>query len=186
MKKSDIYEIAIKILGLYLFFTSIGLLRDVLTTFVMMAQSIQNPDTVGDFDQTSFVILYIVNFILVILFATFLTFKTKTIVKLICKPTDYQETSTLFANRKVIYEIALTIMGLLLIVWTLPDFAFKLKNHIQLIQGNMPTKVYDTNFILTSALKIVVGLISITNAKSISTILVKDSKNEQPENMDSN
>ncbi len=179
MKKSDIYEIAIKILGLYLFFTSIDLLRDLLTTFAVITQAKQNPDAFGNFDQTPFFILSFSNFAFVILFAAFLTLKTKTIVKFVCKPTDYEETSSLFADRKVIYEIALVIMGLLLIVWTIPDFAFKLKNHIQLVQSNIPTKDYDTNFIITSAIKIVVGLIAIIYAKSISTIFVKDNKNEQ-------
>lgn len=181
MKKSDIYEITIKILGLYLFFTSIGLLRDVLTTFAVMTQTKQNPDAFSDFDQTPFFILSIANFVFVILFAAFLTLKTKTIVKLICKSTDYEETSSLFADRKVIYEMALAIMGLLLIVWTLPDFAFKLKNHIQLVQSSMPTKDYDTNFVITAAIKIVVGLFAVIYAKSISTILVKDNKNGQTE-----
>lgn len=179
MKKSDIYEIAIKILGLYLFFTSIGLMRNVLTTFVVMTQAKQNPDAFGDFDQTPFFILSIANFAFVILFAAFLTLKTKTIVKFVCRPTDYEETSSFFADRKVIYELALVIMGLILAVWTLPDFAFKLKSHIQLVQCNMPTKDYDTNFIITSAIKIFIGLITIIYAKSISTILVKDSKNGQ-------
>ena len=181
MKKSDIYEISIKILGLYLFFTSIGLLRDVLTTFAVMTQTKQNPDAFGDFDQTPFFILSIANFAFVILFATFMTIKTKTITKFVCNPTDYEETSSLFADRKVIYELALVIMGLLIFVWTLPDFAFKLKNHIQLVQSNIPTKDYETNFIITSAIKIIVGLIAIIYAKSISTILVKDNKNGQTE-----
>ncbi|MBK6953238.1 MAG: hypothetical protein IPH24_14700 [Crocinitomicaceae bacterium] len=179
MKKSDIYEIAIKILGLYLFFTSIALLRDMLTTLTVMTQAKQNPDAFGDFDQTPFFILSIANFAFVILFAAFLTFKTKTITKFVCKPTDYEETSSLFADRKVIYEMALVIMGLLSIVWTLPDFAFKLKNHIQLVQSSMPTKDFDTNFIIASAIKIVVGLIAIIYAKSISTIVIKDNKNGQ-------
>ncbi len=181
MKKSDIYEISIKILGLYLFFTSIGLLRDVLTTFALMTEAKHNPDAFGEFDQTPFLILSIANFVFVILFAAFMTLKTKTITKLVCKPTDYTETSSLFADRKVIYEMALVIMGLLLIVWTLPDFVFKLKNHIELVQLNTPTNYLDTNFIITSAIKIVVGLIAIIYAKSISTILIKGSKNGQTE-----
>jgi hypothetical protein len=181
MKKSDIYEISIKILGLYLFFTSIGLVRDILTTFAVWTQAKQNPDAFGDIDQTPFLILSIANFLFVILFAAFMTLKSKTITKFVCKPQDYEETSSLFADRKVIYELALVIMGLLIIVWTLPDFAFKLKNHVQLVQSNMPTKDYDTNFIITSAIKISVGLIAIINAKSISTILIKDNKNGQTE-----
>jgi hypothetical protein len=181
MKKSDIYEIAIKILGLYLLFTSIGLLRDVLTTYAVTTQARQNPEAFGDFDQAPFFILSIANFVFVILFATFMTLKTKTIVNLVCKSTDYEETSSLFADRKVIYEIALAIMGLLLIVWTLPEFAFKLKNYVQLVQSSRAIKDYDTNFLATSAIKIVLGLIAVIYAKSIATMLVKDNKNGQTE-----
>ena len=179
MKKSDIYEIAIKILGLYLFFTSIGLLLDILTTFAVITQT--KPRPFGGFDPAPFFILSTANFAFVILFAAFLTLKTKTIVKFVCRPTDYEETSSLFADRKVIYELSLVIMGLLLILWKLTDFVFKLKTHIQLIQSNMPTKDYDTNFIITSVIKIVIGLIAIIYAKSISTFLVKDNKNGQTE-----
>jgi len=156
MKKSDIYEIVIKVLGLYLFYTSIGLLYDILATYSVIIQSKRFADDTGGFNQTPFFILSIANFVVVILFASFLTFSTKAIVKLICKPTDYNETATLFADRKVIYEMALVIMGLLLIVWTLPDLAFKLTNYIQLVQSGMPTKDYDANFLITAAIKIVV------------------------------
>ena len=181
MKKSDIYEIVIKVLGLYLFYTSIGLLRDVVTAFALMQEAKKDPHSFGDFDQTTFFILSIANFVIVILFASILTFSTRTIVKLICKLTDYSETATLFADRKVIYEMAIAIMGLLLIAWTLPGLAFRLSNHIQLVQSNMPTKNYDTNLIITEAIKIVVGLIAVIFAKSISLILVRDSKNKPTE-----
>jgi len=181
MKKSDIYEISIKILGLYLFFTSIELVREVLTSFAVMTQAKLDPVAFGNFDQSPFFILSIANFVFVILIATFMTFKTETIVKLVCKPTDFVETSTLFVDRKVIYEMALAIMGLLLIVWTLPDFVFRLKNYFQLIQSNIPNKVYDTNFIITSTIKIVVGLGVVIYAKSISTILAKNKNIEQNE-----
>lgn len=177
MKKSDIYEISIKILGLYLFFTSIGLLRDVLSAFAVMIQAKQSPEAFGDFDQTPFLILSIANFVFAIVFAAFTTLKTKTITKLVCKPTDYTETSSLFADRKVIYELALVIMGLFIMVWTIPDFVYKLNNHFKLVQKNAPTYYLDKNFIITSAIKIAVGLIAIIYAKSISAILIKGNKN---------
>jgi hypothetical protein len=181
MKKSDIYEISIKILGLYLFFTSIGLLREVLTTYTVITQIKQNQDGLSGIDQTPLFFLSIANFAIVVLFALFMILKTKTITKLVCKPTDYEETSSLFIDRKSIYELALVIMGLLIIVWTLPDFAFKLKIYIQLVRSNMETNDYETNFIITSAIKIVVGLIAIIYAESISTILIKDNKNGETE-----
>jgi hypothetical protein len=181
MKKSDIYEIVIKIVGIYLFFTSIGLLRDLLSAIAAIMQLIQNPDAYGDFDQTPFLILSIAYFVVVILFAALLTLKTKTIVKLVCKPSDYEETSSLFADRKVIYEIALVIMGLLLILWTLPDFAFRMRNYMTLVRSHIQPENYDTNFIGASAIKIVIGLIAVVYAKSISKVLIRDINKGNPE-----
>ena len=173
MKKSDIYEITIKILGLYLFFTSIGLLRDMLTTFAVMTQTNENPEF-GNFDQTPFFILSIANFVFVVIFSAFLTFKTKSIVSFVCNQKDFEETSSIFADRKVIYEIALVIMGLLLIIWTLPDFAFKLKNHFQTVQNNMLTIDQNADFIFPSIIKIIIGIVTIIYAKSIATILERE------------
>jgi hypothetical protein len=176
MKKSDIYEITIKLLGIYLFFTSIGLLREVLTVTSSIAVNNQYNDSVTGSTNKAFFILCTTNFLFVMVFASVLTFKTKAIVKLVCTSTDFDETSTLFADRKVIYEMALVIMGLLLIIWTLPDLAFKLKNQIQTVQSDIPTKDYDKHFIYASTIKIVVGLIAVVNAKSISKRIVKNNE----------
>lgn len=176
MRKSDIYEVAIKIFGLYLLFTSIDLLTAMLTTVVMLTQVKQHPQAFGSFDQMPFFILSVANFVLVVLFALFLILKTKAIVKFVCNPTDYEETGSLFADRKVIYEIALVLMGLLLTVWILPDFVITLKEHIIVVQSDMPTDQYNTNFMITAAIKIVVGIMVIIYAKSLSTLFVKVNK----------
>ena len=44
MKKSDIYEVTIKILGLYLFFTVIGIIRELLSNFAIFFESKRNPE----------------------------------------------------------------------------------------------------------------------------------------------
>ncbi len=177
MRKSDIYEVAIKILGLYLLFTSIDLLSTVFAAFAIMAQMNQNIQVSDDFVQIPFLVLSIVNFGLVVAFALFLTLKTQVIVRFVCSPTDYEETSSLFADRKVIYEIALVLMGLILVVWTLPDFVINLREHVRLVQSDTPTNQQDMNFVITAAVKIALGLIAVIYAKSISVLLLKVSKN---------
>jgi len=178
MKKSDIYEVAIKILGLYLFVIVIGTLRDLLTNFAILSAAKQNPDAFGQFSQTPFFLVSFFNFVLLTLFASLVTFKTKAIVKRICSPTDFEENAKLFADRKVIYEIALVLTGLLLIVWTLPDFAFKLANYIKLVQSKSPTETYDNNFLITSSLRIIAGLFAILTAKSLATFFAKDKEDK--------
>ncbi len=175
MKKSDIYEVAIKLLGIYLFFNAIESVNNVLNYCVMYVQTKDNPELFGNFDQRPLFILSIVNLILVILFASLLTFKTKMLVKLVCKPDDYTDTASLFADRKVIYEIALLIMGLFTIVWALPDFIFQVKNYLQL-KDSLPDNDNSTNFILQSGIKIMIGVAAVMYANTIAKLFVR-SKN---------
>src|SRR5439155_3946369 len=135
MKKSDIFEVAIKILGLYFLLTVIGTLRDVLTYVAFATQSKEYSDASAQFNQAPFLIVSIFIFMLLLAFALLLTFKTKVIVKKICSPTDFEETAHLFTGKKVIYEMALIIAGLLLILWTFPDFVFKLMNYLLVVRS---------------------------------------------------
>jgi hypothetical protein len=106
-------------------------------------------------------------------FSGFLIFKNRQITRLICKPSDYEESVRLFAEKETIYEIALVLVGLVTIVLTLPDFILKLKNHITLVQADLPIQNNETTFLFTSGLKIIIGLIAIIYASQIASLLSK-------------
>ncbi len=174
MKKSDIYEVAIKILGLYVFTTCIGLLREIFMLYGVYSQQSSSPDEFDGVNYAQFFMTAVGFFAIVVLFASLLTFKTKTIVRFICKPEDYEESAKLFADKKTVYEIALVLMGLLLITWTLPDFAVKLKYHFQSVQINQKIKDNDAKFLMIEGAKIVLGLFAIIGATPIASFLSKD------------
>lgn len=161
MKKSDIYEIAIKILGLYLVTIILWQLRDILISISIYFQAKNNPQMFEGFDQTIPILVSILAFTILILITWLLIFKTTSIAKLITKPTDYENSVSLFAEKNTIYEIALVIVGLLLITETLPDFAYKLKKYLEVIKSDYPQKEYETMFFATSLIKIIIGLIAI-------------------------
>lgn len=178
MTKSDIYEIAIKILGLYLVSLLIIQLREVLTYVTVLMQAQNNPDMMGNFSQTPILIVTVCSFFVLVVFTWLLLFKTKGVTKLVCKKEDFEEPIKFFSDKKTIYEIALTIVGLLTIILTLPDFAYRLKNHIQLIQNDFSTESYDRGFLVTAGLKILIGVIVVIYSKAISNYFSKDKINE--------
>jgi len=178
VKKSDIYEIAIKILGLYLVTILLWQLRDILTSISLLNQSRSNPKIFEGFDQTPILLISISAFLVLTIISGFLIFKTKAITKLICKSTDYEDSISLFAEKTTIYEIALTIVGLLLIVETFPDFAYKLKKYIQFIKSDYPQKEYETMFFVTSLIKILIGLIAIIYSNQLANFFAKKNKSE--------
>ena len=177
MKKSDIYEIAIRILGLYLFIDVIGAFRDMLTAFAVM---IEDPQ----YSPVTFLVTAISIFLLLLVFSLFLIFKNKTVTKLICKASDFEEDAKLFASPKAIYEMAIVLSGLLLIIWTLPDFAVKLKNYISVEQTQGWHTNIDKNFLLTSGIKLVAGLFAIVSAKPLAKYFGRNKK--QPGDPDRN
>jgi len=62
----------------------------------------------------------------------------------------------------------------------LPEFIYKLKNYINYVQTNLPTTDYDKAFLITSAIKIGIGLLAIIYATELSNILSKNKKEKEP------
>ena len=81
MKKIDLYEIAIKILGLYLVVIIISQLREILVYFTVWFQQENNPKQFDGFDQTPIIIVSVLGFLAIIIFSGLLIFKTKKISK---------------------------------------------------------------------------------------------------------
>jgi len=158
---------------LYLVVLIIGQLREIFVYLMILLQSRSNPDAFGGFNQAPVFSGYILGFIVLTTFSGLLIFKSSQITKLICKSSDYEESVILFAKKEAIYEIALVLVGLLTIVSSLPDFIFKLKNHINLIQADLPIQNNDTAFLNTLGLKVIVGLIAVIYASKVASLLTK-------------
>jgi len=174
MRKSDIYEIAIKILGLYLIVIVIGQLREVIIYATILIQTKNHPDAFESFNQTPIFMVTVFSFLILAAFSGLLILRTKKLTKLICKEEDFEETIKFFTDKKTIYEISLTLVGLLTIILTLPDLVYNLKNHIQLVQNDFSTKNDETSFLIVSGIKFIVGLLAIIFSKAISNFLTGD------------
>jgi hypothetical protein len=161
MKKSDIYEITIKILGVYLLVSNLSKVPGFFT-FLKSFGAISSADHAGE--QMNLFWLNIANFVLMLAFAIFLIAGTRFITRLVTTTADRQENVKLFADRKVIYEIALIIIGGLLIVNSLPDLLYRLYNL---------SNVSDQNSVISSVTKIFVGIITVAYGKRIAAFFAK-------------
>ncbi|HEY6915780.1 MAG TPA: hypothetical protein VI413_13975 [Paludibacter sp.] len=178
MRKSDIYEVTIKILGLYLVVTVIEHLREVITYATVLIQYNDKPEQFGGFDQIPVLIVTLFNFLLLTTFTWLLIFKTRKLTSLICTKDDYSESTKLFADKRTIVEIAIILVGLMTIIWTIPEFAIKLKNYVYMAQNSFTATMNDKTFLFIGGLKIVVGIIAISYAKSISSSVLKEKKED--------
>ena len=178
MKKKDIYEVALKILGLLLVLPIIKKLEQIISFFFMWMEQFSNPALRGISNQTPLLLLSIFFFACLVAFSGILIFKTEIIAKLISKPSDQFEGLQLPANKKSIFEVSLVLLGLITIVWTVPDFLMQFKLYLSNIENYRSTTNQET-FLTSSFLKITIGIASIIFSDKFSTFLVqKLSKNE--------
>ena len=161
MKKSDIYEITIKILGVYLLVSNLSKVPGFFT-FLKTFSAISGADHATE--QMNLFWLNIINFAFMLALSIFLIAGTKLITRLITNSADKQENVKLFADRKVIYEIALIIIGGLLIVNTVPDLLYRLYNI---------SSENDQNAVISSITKVFVGILTVAFGKRIAAFFAK-------------
>ncbi len=176
MKKSDIYEISIKILGLFM----LSYLAD--GTFKLIS-SIRSYSLIADVPFSSVyskdmlvqdLIFQNLNILITLLLCWLFIFKTKWLVRRLCDPSDFEQDARLFAERPVIYEISLRITGLLLIAWTLPEFSFRIKAHITQVQAAYAGMEPSLDFMWKYGINIVLGCIMLLGAKGFAAYLGKE------------
>lgn len=161
MKKSDVYEITIKILGIYLLVADISKLPGLLTFLRGHGSEINAEQGI---EQVNLLWINGLSFALLLILAVFLIAKTKFITRLVTNVSDQQENVKLFADRKVIYEIALVIIGGLLIVNSLPDLMYRLYNL---------STVGDQRDVVSSCARIFIGIITVAYGKRIAAYFAK-------------
>jgi hypothetical protein len=172
MKKSDVYEIAIKILGLYILVNIIQQIFEfIIYLFRLISYSAQANESIKE-ELITFTI-GIFGLLLTIFISWLMIFRTKFVVSKICSQNDFEENAKLFAEKKVIYEIAIITMGLLLIGWTLPEFTFKFVVYIGQLKLGESTRISDYNYVMISGLKVLIGVFAILLSKTISTYFGK-------------
>jgi hypothetical protein len=167
MKKADIYEITLKTLGLYLFATAvIGGIESVLSSFAFVGQAKENSDS--SMNWTVYLVIAVAQLALLVFFSAFVFFKANFIVRKICPTTDFEENAKLFAEPKIIYEIALIVTALLLIIETLPQFGYELKSYYQAEHDRFFKANASLKYLWISTAKLLVGIFLLLLARQLS------------------
>ena len=122
MKKKDIYEVTIKILGIIAIYKLIETLIACITNFIIFIAISTNTkfDLAGIF-QTNYYIVYIISIMLYGLFGFLFLFSTDKILRLL-KLTDSSE-FTLQIEKKTIYHIAVLMIGIFMFAYSCDKLA---------------------------------------------------------------
>ena len=161
MKKTELFIFAIKIIGIILFLWSINSLKE-LSMFFFTIQMAR--ETVVIFP--SLIIFLLIQWIL----AYFLLFRTEIIINLLkLKDENQQEIlqNSQF-NYEKIFQIALLILGLAIIILNIPDFILSVIKNMLLLRKDEPYQKFLWNNFDIHGLKIILGVLLIFNSKKIS------------------
>jgi hypothetical protein len=122
MKKKDLYEVTIKILGIVAIYKLIEMLIACITVFITFISMSSNAkfDLAGVY-QISYCILYVISIVLYGLFCFLFLFRTDKIIRLL-KLTDSPE-FTLQIEKKTIYHIAVLMIGIFMFAYSCDKLA---------------------------------------------------------------
>ncbi|MEI5984979.1 MULTISPECIES: hypothetical protein [Sphingobacterium] len=161
MKKTELFIFAIKIIGIILFLWSINSLKE-LSMFFFTIQMARETVVI----LPSLIIFLLIQWIL----AYFLLFRTEIIINLLkLKDENQQEIlqNSQF-NYEKIFQIALLILGLAIIILNIPDFILSVIKNMLLLRKDEPYQKFLWNNFDIHGLKIILGVLLIFNSKKIS------------------
>lgn len=178
MKKADIYEIAVKILGLYLVIPLINILQQLVGSILVWLFQKNDFPAMASFANYLNLFLQLGYCALYVWFIYTLIFKTKWLVRKICKDSDYEEDSKLFADKKTVFEIALIIIGGVVFIQTLPDLGGQIYSLVVQTQNNFnPSfKGRDFRFLITEIIKLVIAILIVLDAKPLAAYFTREKK----------
>jgi len=201
MKKKDIYEVTIKILGIIAIYKLIETLIACITNFIIFIAISTNTkfDLAGIF-QTNYYTVYIISIMLYGLFGFLFLFRTDKILRLL-KLTDSSE-FTLQIEKKTIYHIAVLMIGIFMFAYScdkLASFTYSEKSPANTEQTTFtqnpstgekigstgvrttemgPTTTRNTTVNYTNIFVFILSILIIIKSEKFSNILIPKEKEE--------
>jgi hypothetical protein len=173
MRKVDILDIAIKIFGIYLFAILITSISEMISAISFLTVFNDNELT-SESTKNVVIIIAIIKFITILAAAIFFTFGSKTITRRILDSKELERNDLiLINNKKDFLETALIIVGLLIIVLSLPEFLTRMFIYSQPI-NNEYSKFMDKPIIIAFIARIATGIIIIYFNKNLAKLFLRD------------
>jgi len=156
MTKTQIFDFAITLLGIYVF---VSTLRN-----LVFYGSYFSFNSFSDVNFSKYIFGF-VEYIVLMLFSLILIFKTRLVIKLFHKPEEEELTLQIsLTDKSLVYEVAIVIIGLVSIMYTLPNLVVEIDKF--LTNKNQYLNLHKSEFILT-IMKLVMGFFAIVFSKDI-------------------
>ena len=168
MKKRNIYELTIKILGLISACEVILFIRKLSEYWVFISIDKSHERNEGE----SFYIYYCITEIIIFLIISYiLIFKSKNIINKL--PETIETDIDISFDKKDFFEIIIKTLGLIVIIWTLPELIIEVKKYFDFKLNEIRPNFRQNEPLIFNFTKIILGFVVIKFAKNISNIANK-------------
>ncbi|HBX63483.1 MULTISPECIES: hypothetical protein [Sphingobacterium] len=161
MKKTDLFDISIKILGIFLVLFSINSTKELL---LYNAVSINGTNMN---EQNSVLLILWSNLILQLLIAFVFLLKSEVFVHFFIKD-DPTDDKALACNKFEAYRFGFILIGITLVILSLPSFIVNLFKYIYLVQNDVLNRGFEFSNLVTQGIKLLLSIIIIFYATKIS------------------
>lgn len=163
MKKKDLLDLAIKIVGIILFVYSINSIKELL-----LYTSLPIMDSIG-VQRTTIISILVFTVIVQWAAAFLLLLRSKTLTGVFLKSDIYEAETTLPTSpQRSHLKLGLIFIGVTVTLLTLPEFIVALVKYVTLVQENSPNMTFDSTAVIISGLKISLSVVLIYFADQIS------------------
>lgn len=179
MKKVDVYEIIIKTFGLIFLYEGVFRLEYLITTIISIYQ-LQSAK--GDAAFSSFIAIGTTSITVLLYFLIygglfyFFFFKTSKLIKLVAKGDDYTTIVTPFLDRKSTYKLISVILGLVLIVNSIPICVSLINEKILAVQSDFTFATYKQSTLIINVVKTFIGCTLVIGAETFAVLFDGKSK----------
>jgi hypothetical protein len=176
MKKHTLYELLLKILGVYLLVSLITNLSQVFTYFIFLVNANGSMFNLAEITSVIMISLSIISALLILVLIRGLLFKTSKIIKLINIENLEEVIFDGSINRQKVIETSLIIAGMVTIIIAIPEFMSSINIYASAIGNIFLTEEFDFGFITVTLFRIIVGVCCIKFSKYFSEYLIKSEK----------
>lgn len=175
MKKTDIYEIVIKILGLVLLYQTLSQLGYIVYSVIEMfvPRSMDSLDGIGLSIEKAMQMIFLGAFIMLLLTSFLLIFKAHNIARFINKGIEEDTVWNLSIDRATIYEMTLLVIGAITLIQSGPTLLIRFNNWLRASRLQIEFTDQPTYYIWIELVKALIAIVLIVFAKSIATFINK-------------
>lgn len=173
VKKNTLYEIVLKIFGIYFILLIVNNIARVLTSLSYFFNDLEHSSNAFSVSVFFMLFLAIVPVLLLLYLIKLLLFKTNKVISLISVEEGDEIVFQGEYDKEIIIETLLVLSGIITILWSLPEFLLDLNLYFSAFVNIFFTEEFDFGFVTLTLMRFIIGVFTIKFSKQIAKYLTK-------------